>query len=404
MSRDELNASQLAELAALDRILAREPVGEEHLELAALVDSVRAGAPRIDADFAARLDERMLDRSSPERRRARAGQLWPQRPRLRRLAGAGGALVAAAVAFTIVISSGVLGGATHPPKNGLATGSTLRLPRSAAPATAKAAPSSGLGAAAGATATGPAAATSSTGALSRSPSAATYGPALHGRLVQQGSTLTLASAPAAMQGVADHIVGATESAGGVVETSSVNIAGPASYASFELQLPSGRLASLIGTLSSLASVRSLHQNARDITDGYDQEQARLADNVAEHAALLKQLAAATTLAQEAAIQARLNRVAARIAAEHAQIDRLLNEGHTATLHVEVIAGAGAKHTSAATPLSRAYHDALHALQEILAIALIALAILLPFALTAFVLWWGLTTVRQRARERAMRTA
>ena len=56
MSRDELNASELAELAALDRILAREPVGEEHLELAALVDSVRAGAPQMDRDVAARLD------------------------------------------------------------------------------------------------------------------------------------------------------------------------------------------------------------------------------------------------------------------------------------------------------------------------------------------------------------
>jgi hypothetical protein len=29
---------------------------------------------------------------------------------------------------------------------------------------------------------------------------------------------------------------------------------------------------------------------------------------------------------------------------------------------------------------------------------------LPFALTALALWWGLTVVRQRARERAMRTA
>jgi len=33
-----------------------------------------------------------------------------------------------------------------------------------------------------------------------------------------------------------------------------------------------------------------------------------------------------------------------------------------------------------------------------------LAIVLPFALTALALWWGATAVRQRARERAMRTA
>src|ERR1700688_5206521 len=72
VSRDELNASQLAELAALDRILAREPVDEEHLELAALVDSVRAGAPRMGTAFAAQLDSQIasaLERSAARRMR-----------------------------------------------------------------------------------------------------------------------------------------------------------------------------------------------------------------------------------------------------------------------------------------------------------------------------------------------
>src|ERR1700688_3408272 len=90
VSRDELNASQLAELAALDRILAREPVDEEHLELAALVDSVRAGAPRMDPDFAARLDAQIAKRAARKRRLPLA------RPSLRRLTFAGGGVVAAA--------------------------------------------------------------------------------------------------------------------------------------------------------------------------------------------------------------------------------------------------------------------------------------------------------------------
>jgi hypothetical protein len=59
VSRDELNARELEELAALDLILAREPVGEEHLELAALVDSVRAGAPTMAPAFAERLDAQL---------------------------------------------------------------------------------------------------------------------------------------------------------------------------------------------------------------------------------------------------------------------------------------------------------------------------------------------------------
>ena len=399
MSRDELNASQLAELAALDRILAREPVDEEHLELAALVDSVRAGAPRIDPDFATRLDARMIAARAPARWRLRAARLRPARPAMRRLAVTSGGLVAAAVAFTIVISSGVLGGATHPtprPFSGVRT-----------PAASKTAPPrNGLGSLVnGVTARGPTATTSGPGVSSPASPAATPAPAARApRLVQQGSTLTLASQPAAMQDVANRIVADTEQAGGVVERSSVNIQGSTSYAHFNLQVPSGHLAALIGMLSGLASVRALNQSSLDITNNYDREQALLADNLAERAALRKQLAAAATLTQETSIRGQLSKLATRIAAEQAQIDRLLGEGHNATLQVDVVPGTGAKHANAVGPLGRAYRDALHALVEILAIALIALAIVLPFALSALVLWWGMTTVRQRARERAMQTA
>ena len=108
VSRDELNARQLAELAALDGILARlspdmggEPLDEEHLELAALVDSVRAGAPRMEPEFERRLEAQIA--------RGRGHAAFP-RARGRRLALAGGTVLAGALALTIVISAGVLGG------------------------------------------------------------------------------------------------------------------------------------------------------------------------------------------------------------------------------------------------------------------------------------------------------
>jgi hypothetical protein len=391
VSRDELNAQQLAELAALDRILAREPVGEEHLELAALVDSVRAGAPQMDGDFAARLDATIAQRVAGSRaRHARLPRLG-----LRRLAFAGGGLVAAAVALTIVISGGLLNGGSvgtqHRSRGpvrvlGPALAPSGTLARPAVPTT-----TFGVTATPAASGGAPNSATSVAGSA-------------HGRLVQRGSTLTLATAPATMQAVANHVVAATEQQGGVVESSNVEIQGSASYASFSLAVPSGRLGSLIATLSGLASVRSLTQNTTDITDGYNQETARLADSVAERAALLKQLAVAATAADATSIQHQIDALGRRIAAEHRAIDRLLNEGHTATVQVNVVPGASTRHSSAGGPLSRAFDKALHALEEILAIALIALAIVLPFALTALALWWAAATLRQRARERAMRTA
>jgi len=395
VSRNELSAAEREELDALERIIAREPVGERHLELAALVDSVRAGAPRMDPAFAARLDAEVAERTARRRQRSVTPRL-ARRPGLRRIALASGGLVAAAVAFTIVISSGVLNGGSHTPsvESGL-SGTPLIVPRTpsatAAPATSKrsptiAAPTAGAGA----------------GASNFAAS-----PALHGaaRLVHKDSTLTLATSPATMQGVANRIVAATERTGGVVASSNVAIAGAASHASFTLAVPSGHLDHLIATLSALASVRALNQSTNDITDSYNQEQARLADNAATRSALLAQLATAATAAQQATIQKQLNRLEARIAAEHREIARLENQGHTATLAVAVVAGASAaKHAASAGPFTTAFNRGLHALEAILAIALVALAIVLPFALSALALWWGVTSVRQRARERAMRTA
>ncbi len=405
MSRDELNARQLAELAALDRILAREPVDEEHLELAALVDSVRAGAPRMDPEFDARLDAQITQRIARKRRLPLA------RPSMRRLAFAGGGVVAAAVALTIVISSGLLGGGGVGGQKGApgpltSGGPELATPKSTPPnAVERRHTLTPTGVTA---AFGPAGGTGST-QVAHAPSAALNGASAQRgpaqpRLVQRFSTLTLASSIATMQAVANQIVVATEHLGGVVESSDVNIQGPSSYASFSLRVPSGRLASLIANLSALASVRALTQSTVDITDGYNQETARLADSVAERAALLKKLATAATSAEATSIQQQIDALGHRIAAEHRAIDALLKEGHTATLQVNVVRGASAKHSSTAGPLSSAFHKALHALEEILAIALIAFAIVLPFALSAFALWWAGATLRQRARERAIKTA
>ena len=413
MSRDELNASQLAELAALDRILAREPVDEEHLELAALVDSVRAGAPRMGSDFAAQLDSQIasaLERSAARRMRV-------PRLGLRRLAFAGGGVVAAAVALTIVISGGLLDGAASPPARSTPRGQgqafepALKRATSHGSAIAPLAPAGGasnvpssVAAPTGATTAAGVAVTGPFGAALAPNRGATSGTTSGPRLVHRDSTLTLASSPATMQAVANQIVSATEQQGGVVENSDVNVQGQASYASFSLQVPSGHLAPLIATLSSLASVRALTQSTTDITDGYNVESARLADSVAERAALLKKLATAATTADATSYQRQIDALGHRIAAQHRAIDRLLNQGHTATLQVNVVPGPSTKHAVVAGPLASAFHKALHALQEILAIALIVLAIVLPFALTALALWWSAASLRQRARERAMKAA
>ncbi|HXR13702.1 MAG TPA: DUF4349 domain-containing protein [Solirubrobacteraceae bacterium] len=417
MSRDELNARALAELDALERILAREPVAEEHLELAALVDSVRGCAMKMRPEFSAELAARFEGRG----RRLGAGarsSLHTSRRWLGggRLAFAGGGAVAAAVALTILLSGGVRdalfgGGSTHgtvhtlSPSSGAAKNAS-RVLRSGAPSTVPhSTPSLGTpeihqgagvnGVGATATAPAPSAAATPGSSFAANPP----------RLIARGSSLTLASPPSQMQAVANQIVAATEQQGGVVEHSNVDVSGPGSYASFSLAVPSGHLGRLIATLSSLASVRALNQTTQDITSSYQGENALLARRLKALASLRTQLATAASATAAADLRKQIGAVEHRITIERATIARLRGEASNATLSVQVVPGAAAKkHAVAVSPLTRAYHDALHALQEILAIALVVLAILLPFALCGLALWWAAAGVRQRARERAMRAA
>ena len=398
MSRDELTESARAQLHALDRILAREHVGEEHLELAALVDSVRAGAPRMEPAFRERLDSEVAARLSRPRRRLPR----PAGGRLRVAAFGGGGLVAAAVAFAIVISSGVPGGGSGSPtrvRSDALKGSPTRLGPAAGThsRSVTSPPHRGRALSGGVAST-----------QASPPGPVTFaGPAEpRGRLVRRDSQLVLAAAATSMAHVANEIVTRTERRGGVVASSNVSVASAGGGAQFRLQIPSQRLGSLIGALSSLASVRSLNQATTDVTSTYNGIDARLADHRARAASLRKELASAPTTAQADAIQKKLNGVERHIAAEARAVASLLGQGRTATLNVSVVPAAAVHHhhSGGAGPLADSFHNALHVLVEMLAVALVVLAIALPFALTGLAVAWSAAALRQRSRERAIRAA
>jgi Domain of unknown function (DUF4349) len=391
------SAAARAQLDALERILAREAVGEEHLELAALVESVRADAPRMAPAFAHQLDARIAARLAGRHRTAIG------RGRLGRLALAGGGLVAAAVAFTIVISSGVLESRRNP-SGGNAAGNTpaLRRPAAARPT----APTSA----------GPVASTHGTpfGAKHGQASAPTVNAQATARskagagLVHRASMLELAATATGLPHVADRVVALTEREGGVVASSFVNADGAASRASFSLRVPSGRLAALLAGLSALAQVRSLTQDTTDVSSGYGHVRAALGARRAERAQLSRRLRSAQTSAQRTALQRRIAALDALIARDVREASAYLGQAHTAALHVDVVVGAtpkgAARGGAGGGPLDRASRTALYALEELLALALVALAIALPLAVGALVLWWGAATVRHRARDRAIRAA
>jgi hypothetical protein len=375
VSRDELTEQARAELAALDGILAREHVDEEHLELAALVDSVRADAPRMDDAFRSRLEQTLARR--------------PRRPLRapRDLALGGCVLAAAAVALSIVISSGLLGsgGTSKPSGAAHARSGAIETPRIKRSATG----TSFAGATHGA------AGSASTPALAPAPA----------RLVHHSSSLVLTTPAASLQHVANAVISDTEAQRGVVASSNVSLAGTASTASFSLRVPTPRLAPLISALTSLAGVRSFSQQTNDITLRYDRETSLLTRERAEKTRLLAQIAAATTSAEATMLRHQLGGLEQRIAVRRHLIAVAQSSAATAHLAVNVLAVAPRRHRSgAAGAIGGAFGTALRELSALLAIALVVLAIVLPVGLTTLALWWAATLVRQRARERALRAA
>jgi hypothetical protein len=392
MSRNDLTGEAAAELAAVDAILAGKPISDDHLELAALIDSVRTVSPQRSDEFAARLDERFGSRRGAARTRRRP-------MRAPRAAWAGGSLAAVIVAVAVVVGSGVLNGSKPLTSDAIGRGR---------PAPAIAHPGAGgsvapPGSNAGATRS------PSIGATATTAPAFTLAPSKHverntnpsHRLVARGASLTLASPPAQIQTVANEVVANTERLGGIVESSSVDVHGLSSYASFSLSVPSTQLPALISSLSSLAGVRALDQSSSDITDSYDRASAQLADEKAQRAALIKALAAATSLTQEQLIQQKIDRLDREIAAAAGRVGALLTRGHNARVSVQIVASAAAAAGGGGGPVNRALNDALSVLDVALAVALVAFAIVLPIALVMLALWWAAATLRRRSREHAL---
>ncbi len=405
MRRAELHPDDAAQLAALERALSGAALGDAELELAALVESVRADAPRLGPGAAARLDARV------EAARARAGPhpaggaarhdgSTPRTPagrllrrgrtvlaRRRITPAAAGALALTLIAATTVAAFAVLGGASLHSSN-LAQEALSPAHVSAPAASAPATTVSGTAAAATVTPSAP-------GILPDEPA----------RLQQKAATLTLATSAATLPAVADQIVAGTEQLGGVVESSDVTEQGAASIATFSLSEPSGSLAQLIATLSRLAQVRSLTQTTQDITDSYQQAASRLTDARAQRDALYRALAAATTSNQAAGIQDEIDALDGRVAADERTLSTLGAQARTADVQVTLqTSDAPAVSAAPEGTLRRALDDALDVLRVSLAIAIVALACLLPLAIVAGAGWSVSRALRRRGRERALERA
>lgn len=385
----ELAGREAAE--QIDAALNGETAGADSDALRELRADVRALAAPPAADFERELQARVAEwalegrgpRHAPGLRVAalRAG-LRPITGRLLAL-GAAGAVVATVLAVLLVVGSGEPSRLHSAVKAG---------PAFPAGATAE---HHGSGPAFSAEEAAGAAAPSAAEAVG---SGTTTGSA---RLQQLGASVTLAAhGPEGVQEAADAVARLAASAGGYVESSHVQVrrSGGPSEAELRLSVPSAKLSSSIAALGRIAPVRAVSQESEDITSTYEAARRQLADDEAVRHALLRALAAATTEGRIDSLREQLASNRQALARDRARLHSIAHTAATSQLEVAITGSGAAGPGSGQGTLDRGLHDAAHVLAVAGAVALVALAVIVPLALLALALDALRRSWRRRRRE------
>jgi hypothetical protein len=431
--QEELDSTVRRELDALDRALAGEAVAPDLESVAVLARELRAARPEPVEPFAAALDERAAEGflgaagASPLNRLR--GWLATARP-VRLLAPAGAvATLAIVVSVAVIQSGGVDGGPRDlslraddpvqaPPPGGTAGGGTAGLSDPASAGEAEKAPavdSVAAGGAGSAVAEDAAAPGGAGGAVAEdaahpagdaellpAPPIARpsdgLAPGRRSRAVERSATLELSTEPDEFADVTDGVIGVTDRYRGFVVSSQESSSGETSRATFELAVPSQRLQQALADLSALAHVEARTEGSLDITAPTVSARARLADARAEVTSLRRQLAEADTAEETQEIRARLDVARSQAAGAKAEAQRLARRARYATLAVTVTAdGTG----DGEWGVGEALDDIGNAFSTAAGVALVSLAILLPFGLLVVLVAVTRRHVTRRARERTL---
>jgi hypothetical protein len=230
-------------------------------------------------------------------------------------------------------------------------------------------------------------------------------PGRRGRSVERQANLALAAAADKIDEVAAKVIRTTDAVGGIVVNSNIETTSNGGSATFELRIPSRRLEEALSKLSGLADVRSRSQNSQDITSTVVSARDRLDEYLAERKSLLRQLANADTDNETASIKARLRIVNGQIIAARAEMRRLNERTSYSVVRVTIepkgkgsVIGPGGDD---GWSIGDAWKDARGVLEVAAGIAIMALAIGIPFGLLVAAGGLGGRRAVRRRRERAL---
>ena len=413
--RDPLTDEQRAELDALDRALAGEPVDVERRELEELVRDVRATAPEMSPAFAARLEQAVQEGFPTSQERVPVTVNRPWRGRRWMLLPALGSLTVVLVALVVV-----LGADDSDHISGFATsgGSAPSEQASPAPETGGTADSTGGGGAgAGGGAADRAASAPAPTARSAAPSvaAAPSSPAnpsagaiapARARKVERSAVLALRTPDDEFERTTAAVLATVTRFGGIVASSQIGDSDAVGgEASFDLRIPTERLDRALAALSKLGHVTERSQSLQDITASFQSAQERLTDARAERRGLLRALGRATTQNAIDSLKAQLRTVSSRIAGLKGELSSLRRRADLSRVDLTVRGGGENGRNGSAgggvwTP-GDAAGDALRVLEVLAGVALVGLAVLAPLALIGAAVALAVRGGRRRRRESAL---
>src|SRR5918994_6797518 len=373
------------------------------MRLEELERDLRAERPKVDSDFARKLDD-WAAAGFP-----RGGELGPQPSRTRKLpklrpqqwlAPAGG--VAVLIALVVGVSSLDYG---DEEQAGDAGSAALDAGGEQAAPPAQAERDSGGAGAEPATGDEPlrGARTQSLeaareGVRSVAPNQAdaldarNIGPA--GRKIAQNVDLALATAPEDFRDTADGVLDVVDDHRGFVLRSSVSGGDPnvegakQGRATFEIRIPAGQLQAAIASLSDLGHVVSRTDGTVDITSRFTSAKRRIATYTESRDRLLRQLEDAVTETEQDAIRAQLRIVEAQLDAAQDDLGAAQQRVHLVPVTVTVSSDESVTGDDDGDwGLGDALDDAGKVLTVAGGVLLISAAVLLPLALLVALAWW-----------------
>jgi hypothetical protein len=365
----------VAGLEAIEAGLADRPVAGSRRDLAELARVLAADRPRMDPAFAVKLDARLSRKPAPRQAKRRRGRWWLWSP----AAGLAACLLAAVVIVTQQGNSG---------------------PSQPERTVAQQAP-----AVSGGSAQAPSAprATQPLAAAGQSPGL--LQPPPNGRKITQSAQLALTVSSGRIDTVAQEVYDVIGQVRGVVNNSTVTAGGATGgYAQFQLSVPSASLPQTMASLSGLryAQVASRTDNSQDVNDQYQGDVRRLADARALRTSLLRQLAKATTQSVIDSLTARIHDAEASISSDQAALARLNRQVNFSQITLSINSGSAPSPADAGGfTLGKAAHTAGRVLTVAAGVMLIVAAVLVPVTALALLVWWTLSLVRRRRRERAL---